>query len=147
MLNIEGTTSKKLIAYIERVYDWLGLANYDAFYDVTFTSERLAGNAAGYCCGDEETIVIDIARYDDVGRIPMKDMMINIAHELVHAEQIVSGRLINRGFQFSRKKESKGELVYAWTWEGKRYVNTKYSEQPWEIEAYEMEKKIYEVCR
>lgn len=45
-----------------------------------------------------------------------------ICHEMVHVKQGVTSELVN-----------------GTTWRGKEYTN----EQPWEIEAYQLEKKLY----
>lgn len=144
MLEIMGTVDKKLIAYIERVAEHLGLFDMDAFIDVNFEKECAQG-AGGYCDGDEEDIAIEIARNDRLGRVPRKNLMINIAHEMIHAQQIASGRLINNGL-IMRDVGNERELAYAHTWEGERVVNIPYDDQPWEIEAYAREEEVYEAC-
>jgi hypothetical protein len=55
-------------------------------------------------------------------------MMLNLAHELVHAKQFIKGELhpnLNR-------------------WKSLDYSNTAYSRQPWEKEAYLLEDKLLE---
>lgn len=142
---IQGTKSQKLINYVERVYNYLGLDEYeDVLIDFDFRP-KLVGNAGGYCDGDDEMINVEIARSDAVGKISMKDLMINIAHELVHAQQIASGRLINKGFVF--RKDNPGALTTKQIFDGQEYIGTPYAEQPWEIEAYGLENKIYEECK
>lgn len=146
-LEILGTKSKKLIAYIERVYDYLGLDQYEAIVEVELVKES-AGGAGGYANGDEDFVTIEIARNDHVGKIPTKDLMVNIAHEMVHAQQLASGRLINKGFAFRKDELNGGNLLLTrQIFEGKEYVGVPYSEQLWEIEAYELEKTVYEECK
>jgi len=147
-MNIEivGTKNKKLIAYIERVYNYLGLDNTWAFVDFEITKE-CAGGAGGYCDGDDETINIEIARQDAMGRIPMKNLMINIAHEMVHAKQMASGRLVNKGFVFRKNDNGQQVMTTKQIFDGQEYVGVRYDEQPWEIEAYELENVVYEACK
>jgi hypothetical protein len=142
---VQGTVNKKLIAYIERVYNYLGLAEFeDCLIDLDFVKE-CAGGAGGYCDGDDEMINVEIARQDAVGRIPMKNLMINIAHELVHVQQMASGRLVNKGFVF--RDDNPDVLTTKQIFEGKEYIGVRYDEQPWEIEAYKLEEVVYEVCK
>ena len=146
-MNIQGTKDQKLISYIERVYNNLGLYQFeDCFIDIDFQKE-CSGGAGGYCDGDQEEIQVELARQDSVGRIPMNDLKINIAHELVHAQQIASGRLVNKGFVFRNENDGSKTLTSKQIFEGKEYIGVRYDEQPWEIEAYKLEKEIFEACK
>ena len=140
---INGTQSNKLLAYIDEVYYRLGLDKYPQCYIVMDIIPKCAAGAGGYCDGDDEDISIEIARSDLQGRIPMADLKINIAHEMIHALQIASGRLVNKGFTLV--DDPVRGLQYMATkqiWEGKEYVGCKYDDQPWEKEAYSLEKKV-----
>ena len=142
---IEGTVDKKLISYVERVYNYLGLDEFeDCLFDLHFVKE-CAGGAGGYCNGDDEHVEVELARQDGEGRIPKKDLLINIAHELVHAQQMASGRLVNKGFVF--RDDNLGVLTTKQIFDGQEYVGVNYKDQPWEIEAYKLEEVIYEVCK
>lgn len=144
-MHIEGTEDQKLIDYVERVYFHLGLNIYeDCYFNVDFRP-RCDGNAGGFCNGDEEEVFVEIARNDAVGRIPKKELMINIAHELVHAYQIASGRLVNKGFVF--RDDNPDVLTMKQIFDGVEYVGVAYRDQPWEIEAYDLEEKVYEACK
>ena len=138
-LDIEGCRSQSLIEYIEKVAEYLGL-NDDRYIDsliiVEFVKE-CDGFASGYCYGDAELVNVEIARNDACGKIPLAQLKRNIAHELIHAKQIVSGRLVNKGFVIRDD-----EWVYVWEWEGVEFIDTPDSEQPWQIEAYALEKKV-----
>lgn len=138
LLTVKGTRSKKLIDYIGRVYDHLGL---DAFVEVTLVKE-LRGGAQGYANGDEETVDIDIARTADGRRLSRERVMINIAHEMIHAQQYNHERMINEGISVKD-----GMLVSVVNWEGTQYIGTPYEEQPWELEAYTNEERVYEACK
>lgn len=145
-VRIKGTTDKKLIAYIERVYNYLGLYEYhDCDFAIDF-SPRCAANAGGFCNGDDEEVFVEIARSDAVGRIPMQSVKVNIAHELIHAQQIASGRLINKGFVF-RNDTIPHTLTTKQIFDGQEYIGVSYEDQPWEIEAYANEDQVYEACK
>ena len=144
---VQGTVNKKLIAYVERVYNYLGLAEFeDCLIDFDFRKE-CAGGASGYCDGDDEMINVEIGRQDAVGRIPMKDLMINIAHELVHAKQMASGRLVNDGFVLKTNDAGEQCLTSKQTFEGVEYIGVAYDDHPWEHEAYGTEEEIYLACK
>lgn len=144
--DIYGTQSQKLIQYIERVYDYLGLDTYAGCLFTLDFKTRCDANAGGFANGDMEEVFVEIARNDAVGRIPMKDLMINIAHELVHAHQLATGRLVNKGFVF-RNDTTPQTLTTKHIFDGQEYVGVRYDEQPWEIEAYKLEEVIYEACK
>jgi len=144
---IKGTTSKKLLSYIERVYDHLGLAEYqDCDFEVNLVPKCHA-NAGGFCNGDDEFVEVELARSDAAGRIPTEELKINIAHELVHAQQLASGRLVNKGFALRTNEQGEQTLTTQQVFDGVNYIGVEYKDQPWEIEAYEKESKIYEACR
>jgi hypothetical protein len=141
IIKVSGTKSNKLISYINRVSSFLNLNIHECHYglEIIRTCDHQAG---GYCYGNNEEIEIEIARVDNAGPIPLKNLMINIAHELVHAQQIASGRLVNRGFLLKDNI-----LTYGWIWEGQEYSQISYDKQPWEIEARNLEENIYNLCK
>ena len=140
---VTGTTSNRIEAYVQRVADYLGLADTEAFVEVEL-KKHCDGMAGGYCHGDTDSVYIEIANNDSVGRIPIKDKLINIAHEMIHAQQIATGRLINCGFAF---KPDGTTLTTKQIFEDVEYLGVRYDEQPWENEAYALEKTVYEACK
>ena len=145
---IRGTTSKKLIASINRLSDHLGLTDSPTLVEVDIR-KKCANDAGGYCHGDDNDIQIEIARYDAEGKIPTAVLMQNLAHEFIHAKQIAEGRLVNHGFIFRKNKTSENDigLSYKWLWEGKAYIDVPYSDHPWEHEAYALEEEVYNTCK
>lgn len=141
---IEGTKSVKLINYIERVASYLGLDYSETEVELSIVPKCDQG-AGGWCHGDDEEVFIEIARSDRCGHLEMNQIMINIAHEMVHAQQIATGRLVNTGL-IMRDVGNERELAYAHMWEGERFVNLPYDDQPWEKEAYAREMEVYEAC-
>lgn len=138
MLEVTGTVDKRLIAYCQRVYNYL---NLDAIVDLSVV-KSLRGWAQGYANGDEDWVQIDIARRDGERKLTRKRIMINIAHEMIHASQYNTKRMVNEGITVKD-----GELVAVVNWEGTKHIGTPYTEQPWEYEAYSMEEKVYEMCK
>lgn len=146
MITITGTTSKKLIAYIEKVYSHLNIDDFDAIVDVDIVS-KCAANAGGFCDGDDDMVNVEIARYDAYGKIPTKQLMINLAHEMIHAHQIASGRLVNGGLAFRTAEDGSQYMATKQVFEGIDYVGVSYNDQPWEKEAYDAEEEVYEACK
>ena len=62
-------------------------------------------------------------------RMPVDDYISTLIHELWHVYQHVKGDLKDKG---SKR-----------FWKGIDHSNTDYSDQPWEVEAYSMEKKLF----
>jgi len=146
IVEVTGTKSKKLISYIQRVAEYLELDKYDTFYELN-VQKKCDSDAGGYAHGDDNDVSIEISRTAQGERYTQEELKINIAHELIHAQQLASRRLYNKGFIFKQLNKTEKCLAYAHEWEGELYVDTPYDDQPWEIEAYENEKKVYEICK
>ena len=57
--------------------------------DISFVKE--ADGSYGYCVGDDELSEVFIAKNIDGVPIPYREMMVTLAHELVHAKQFAYG--------------------------------------------------------
>jgi len=80
----------------------------------------------GECLGDRNEATITISKYDEDGNyFDLRNLLLNIAHELVHAKQFIKGQL-------SPSTEK---------WKGVKVV-APYRKTPWEKEAYLMEDKL-----
>ena len=80
------------------------------------------------CLGDKNSAEIELARGSRDKTFTLDEMMLNLAHELVHAKQFIRGELhpsLN-------------------TWKKSDYTNVPYSRTPWEKEAYLLEDKLIE---
>jgi len=78
------------------------------------------------CLGDKDSAEIELARGSGDLTFTLDEIILNLAHELVHAKQFIRGELhpnLNR-------------------WKNLDYSNTIYSRQPWEKEAYLLEDKL-----
>ena len=128
-----------LVDYINAVAYELGLYG-EGIIDRTICFEfnkKLDADAGGFCYGDTEQIDIEIATHIQGEPLDIAQIKINIAHEMIHAQQIMSGRLKDHGIQILD-----GCLVKVAEWDGKCYTNTKYDDQPWEIDAYARESLV-----
>jgi len=108
--------------------------------DVVFT-KKCDGDAGGYCSGDLDEIEIEIATHVQGEELPKEQVLRNIAHEMIHAQQIITGRLEDLGLQLLQSGDTQ-TLVKVSIWDGETYTNTKYEEQPWEVDAYAREEDI-----
>lgn len=123
VMHITGTTSKSLLGYIDRV------AEFFSVYDVDIDFVDSLDGLLGICSGDTNWCFIEIARKDAWGRVPMDQLKLAIAHEMTHAWQMLEGRFTGT------------------EWEGVCYKGVDYKDLPWEHEAYEMERIVYEDCK
>lgn len=89
---------------------------------------RCEGENSALCWGDKDGAEIEIARQSFDVKFTLDEMMLNLAHELVHAKQFIKGELhpnLNK-------------------WKRLDYTNVPYSRTPWEKEAYLLEDKLFE---
>ena len=131
--------------YVLNMIEYLDIDDSDADIEILLT-ERCDNDAGGYCHGDEERVEIELATYVQDYKIPFERLMINLAHEMVHAKQLIKGELADKGVVGITNTPEKVELSMMQIWKGKGYVDCPYWEQPWEKEAYSMEKNVYRAC-
>lgn len=119
--------------FMDNLVKELGLTRLRKPYiDVTFTNKDI--EAHGTCIGDRDYVEIHIARKDHDGRkFGFLEMMQTLAHEMVHARQFLRGQLDAEG--------SNG-----WVWKGRNAGGFEYENQPWEKEAYRLEKTLFVKC-
>lgn len=129
--------------YIESCAQVLGLDQYKGELDFTF-KKKLDQDAAGYTWDmDDGNVYIEIASHVQGEPLPIVEILQNIAHEMIHAEQFASGRMKDLGLRIASTEEGES-LVHAVEWEGEIITNLKYEDQPWEIEAYGFEQFLRE---
>jgi len=126
--------------YINAVGAVLNIFDSTTEIEVEF-SNKLDGDAGGYCSGDLEQIDIEIATHVQGEALSVETIQRNIAHEMIHAQQIITGRLEDLGLQILQAGDTQ-TLVKVSIWDGETYTNTKYEDQPWEIDAYAREEEV-----
>ena len=144
MIVIKGTVSKSLISYIVRIEKYLGI--YDHYNTEMYIQPTCDGDAGGLCYGTADDVLILIARKDSQGKFTREQLMTHIAHEMIHAQQLHTKRMINAGFT----QTSDGEILYQAevSWEGEEYgFDVAYNDQPWEIDAHGRQAEVHEACR
>lgn len=139
-VEVSGNYTTDVYKYIHKVAKFLGISALPGHVEIEIVEEL--GRFAGVVDGDEDQVDISIAETFDGEVVDPKQLKINIAHEMVHAVQILTGRLIHTGLILDE-----GVMSYKWIFDGEEYQNLNYSDQPWENEAYEYEKEIYEAIQ
>ena len=89
--------------------------------------KTLDGDAQGLCNGDKQVALISINK-----SIPFLRQMQALAHEMVHAKQFLRGELGHKGSDLR--------------WKGLSAAKVAYIDQPWEVEAYRMERDLFLDC-
>ena len=90
--------------------------------------KTLDEDAQGLCQGDKQVALISINK-----SIPFLRQMQALAHEMVHAKQFLRGEL-------SHCKDNH------LTWHGQAAAKVAYMSQPWELEAYRLERDLFLDC-
>lgn len=107
--------------------NYLKIDDVDTEVEVQF-ADKLDGNAQGYATWeDDDVYVIEISKSKDLST---EDIIQTIMHEMVHVAQYIRGDYVpGEGRKLNR-------------WKGKP-VDLPYSKQPWERQAYRLEKVMY----
>lgn len=135
--------TKQFQNYIDACAAVLGLDQYNGELEFEF-KKKLDQDAAGYAWDmDDGDVAIEIATHVQGEKLPIVDVLQNIAHEMIHAEQMASGRMKDFGIQLASAGDCQ-TMVHAVEWEGEVLTNVKYDDQPWEIEAYSYEELLRE---
>lgn len=139
-VDIAESPSYEMSTYVHKVAQLLGVSTLPGHVELEFVEDL--GKFAGLVDGDEDQVDISIAKVFDGERVDEEQMKINIAHEMIHAVQILSGRLIHTGLSLQD-----GVMSYKWIFDGEEYQNLKYTDQPWENEAYDNEEEVYKAIQ
>ena len=95
----------------------------DAWITINF-SDDMDENVCGFC--DEVEINEKWIEIEVNAKLSVEELKTTIFHEMVHCQQILEGRLVQGSPS---------------TWDGITY-DQNYFELPWEVEAYELERKM-----
>ena len=128
MFSIEGRHAKPEIVaeYVIRLMNELKIHRFTSrMVTIKFKSE-LENYAQGLCEGDKDYAAIQISKDQSF----LKQMQA-LAHEMVHARQFLRGELT---------------AVGVWKWKGRNADNYAYTNQPWEKEAYRLERELFLDC-
>lgn len=101
------------------------------------------GSCAGYTLGDTNSVDIVIGRKLDGVELSEEKMHKSIAHELVHAKQLLSGEL----YKVITNPDHVDGPKFKWVYKDVDYIDVNYKERPWEIEAYRLQEELYNLCQ
>jgi hypothetical protein len=127
--NLKGRIKNrdKVLSYIDSVcYSLLPRLKRTVDIDIEIVN-KCDGENSALCWGDKDQVEIELARHSFDTKFTLEEMMLTLAHELVHAKQFIRGELhpnLNR-------------------WKRVDYANVPYSRTPWEKEAYMMEDVLF----
>lgn len=136
-IDIKGNVKGKDVIY-NYVYDTLmHFFRKEPKRDIDITVnfvKQCDGNHSGLCDGDHDEVNIDIAKgstWDgEYILYSFEDMMVALAHELVHAKQYL--------------KKELSPWQTGWKKDYRDYSKLDYHELPWEKEAFSLENKLFE---
>ena len=131
IVTVHGRIAKKdkVKEYSEQVLtDLMPRLRRNVHIDIYVITECDEKNYA-LCWGDKDEVEIELGRKSGKKKFTLDEMMLNLAHELVHAKQFIRGEL--------------HPTLYKWKKFKKDYAKTPNFKQPWEKEAYLMEDKIF----
>ena len=129
MYFIEGRHAKKDIVelYVINLLKKLKIHRFTAKCILIQFKTELDNGAQGLCSGDTTYANVMIAKRDQT----FLQQMQALAHEMVHARQFLRGQLNCDG---------------AWKWKGRMADGYEYENQPWEKEAYRLERILFLDC-
>jgi hypothetical protein len=129
MYMITGRHQKKAIVdqYVRNLYKALNIHRFTKRHIHIEFKTVLEDEADGLCLGDTKEVTVSIATKN---KSFMRQMQA-LAHEMVHARQFLRGQLTCEG---------------GFAWKGRKADGFRYKNQPWEKEAYKLERTLFLDC-
>ena len=93
------------------------------------------GDMAGYCIWSDSNIAPRSFELELNVKQSDEDLIVTVMHEMVHVWQYATGRVRERFRPMHRQ---------IWKNSSRWYGDTKYSELPWEREAYKLQEELYD---
>ena len=134
----------RVALFVQNIIEHFDLDQYEADIDIRFV-RKCDQDAGGYCYGDNEEVEIEVATHVQGEKLDLDTVMTNLGHEMVHAKQLITGQLVDHGLQLVQAGDCQ-TLVNVSEWEGETVSNLPYDQQPWEIEAYNLEHDLFITC-
>ena len=132
-LEIEGRVKNKAAVheYVDRLIHKLELGRrYASELSIKFVTECDDG-VEGLCSGGPRWADIEIARSCSGHKQKFFEMMITLAHEMIHVKQYMKGEM----------SDDPNAI-----WHGRNHNQTPYTKQPWEVEAHKNEHELFAKC-
>jgi len=119
--------------YVINCLKYLNLHRMTSKTVIVDFKSNLDGDAQGYCFAIDKVAEVTIAKKWAGRKLTFMEQMQTLAHELVHVKQ------------YFRNELSYGETG-DFCWKKRNAGGYKYENQPWEKEAFKMEKEIFVEC-
>lgn len=119
--------------YIINCLKYLNLHRMTSKSVIINFKNSVEGDAQGYCFAIEKDAEVTISKTWAGRKLTFMEQMQTLAHELVHVKQ------------YFRNELSYGETG-DFCWKKRNAGGYKYENQPWEKEAFKMEKEIFVEC-
>lgn len=118
--------STRIIAHKLKIQD------YECIYDITIEN----GNpGSGYCFYEHDPHDNEQCMHIEISKSDEQEMIRTLAHEMVHAQQYLTGQLR------SETQKIRNQLCSINYWHGKKYA-CKVDVEPWEKQAYSQEYQL-----
>ena len=132
-LYLSENTPKFLEEFAHHAMASLGIDRLRGDLEI-FYRKRLEEESYGLCWGDRREAEIHLAHTQWGETLSKEERMKSLAHELTHAWQYLTGKLVADPDRFVAKWMG---TTIEYTPENEKYM-------PWEVEASKMEEEIYE---
>ena len=128
--------------FVENCVDYLKIRNLSGEIDITPTST--CGDELGWCYGDRQCAEV----FYTTKFLNREEKLMVIAHEMIHAKQILRRELVNEvksGEELQRWRGGLVDIEIDLETDNLEYLL--YRDTPWEREAYGRELEVYEACK
>lgn len=136
--------------FVENAIDYLDLRYLDAELDI-YCVDSISDHEYGYCFGESSHVEIVYGNRTGDICLPRTEKLLTLAHEMVHAKQILRGELINekkRGNEMNRWTAKPVPFDFnVWSDADCELDSDAYRNLPWEREAFGRQEEVYENCR
>ena len=140
-IDFHKSTPQYVRRFVENCVDYLKLRNLDA--DIQIYPLYTYSDELGWCYGDKTCAEV----YYTTKGLSRKEKLMVIAHEMIHAKQILRRQLINEvkeGQELNRWRGGLVDIEIDIDTDDLEYLL--YADTPWEREAYGREEEVYNAC-
>jgi len=136
-MNLQIVSKFKYIQnFAEKAARFLQIDHLDAEIIITL-KQGYKEEVWGYCDGDREEVNIELLRNSPGHKLSREEILMTLAHEMVHAKQYLKGELKSLNDLNIKWKKTVIEDV----------TKQNYYDLPWEQEADELEPIVYNNCK
>lgn len=147
-INFVGRIPRYIREFVHRAAIYLEIDEEDSIIEIKAV-RKFPQNELGMCGGTKEFVSVQYANNSE-GRVTSREQRLRaIAHEIVHARQIIDGNLCSgiKGLYWrGRKIENPFQKIPAKKIPQEIKEDLEYLSSPWELEAMALEEDVYETC-